>query len=81
MKKLLVLISLIITCTVNAQINLIPDGSFEEGNAGGTANAYYYYDNATLWRSWPFIGFATDTDIKKQWRAFFKTILRSVLRS
>ncbi len=61
--RLILSLSLLITVQLlTAQLNLIPDGSFEEGNAGGTQNAYYYYGGSTLWRSWPYIGFVSDTE-------------------
>ena len=47
-----------------AQENLIPDGGFEVGEAGGSNNAYYTLNWKTIWRAWPFIGFAVDTEVK-----------------
>jgi len=64
MKLILSLCLLLATQLITAQLNLIPDGSFEEGTSGGTDNAYYYHGGSTLWRAWPYIGFQTDTETK-----------------
>lgn len=58
------------------QTNLLPDEGFEAGSISGTHGSYYNFGGKTLWRAWPFIGFETDTEVKRSGTRSFKIVFR-----
>ncbi|WP_347840744.1 Ig-like domain-containing protein [uncultured Draconibacterium sp.] len=62
MKNLITFLFLALTLSVNAQSNLIPDGSFEEGVIDGDNSAYYKLNWETVWRIWPHMRFDYESE-------------------
>lgn len=63
MKNYITILVLFLAGIVNAQSNLIPDGSFEEGIIDGSNNAYYKVNWETVWRIWPHMRFDYENEV------------------